>query len=294
MHSHLFFKKGGRLSARCHPYLCRSNAAERLCCMKKQRLVSFLFLFPSIVGVLCFFFFPLCYCLLFSFSRTFGRFRFAGFDNFISLFHSETFRLALWNTFSLLVIYLAVLYLLAMGTIYLLDRSKSTIAFLCIISISMFFPPALITNCVQELPILQKTTPPVVFGLIFLWKHIGINALILKSAHNMIPKEGSEAAVIDGANKWQAFLAVDMPYLVPHLKFLYIFNTICFFRMFRESYLLYGLYPPDSVYLIQNFFFNNFQNLNYQRLSIGAVLVIVILLILHGVVFRKGNKYEMV
>lgn len=262
--------------------------------MKKQRLASILFLFPSMVGVLCFFFFPLCYCLLFSFSRTFGRFRFAGFDNYISLFRSETFRLALWNTFSLLIIYLAVLYLLAIGTVYLLDRSKKTIAFLCIISISMFFPPALITNCVQELPALQNMTPPVVFGLIFLWKHVGINALILKSAHNMIPKEGSEAAVIDGANKRQAFLAVDMPYLVPHLKFLYIFNTICFFRMFRESYLLYGLYPPDSLYLIQNFFFNNFQNLNYQRLSIGAVLVIVILLILHGVVFRKGNKYEMV
>jgi len=100
--------------------------------------------------------------------------------------------------------------------------------------------------------------------------------------------------VIDGANKWQAFLAMDLPYLMPHLKFLYILNIICFFRMFRESYLLYGLYPPDSVYLIQNFFFNNFQNLNYQRLSIGAVLVIVVLLILHGIVFRKGKRYEMV
>ena len=261
--------------------------------MKRQRKICILFLLPSIVGVLCFFFFPLCYCLLFSFSRTFGRFRFAGFDNYISVFRSETFRLALWNTFSLLIVYLAVLYLLAIGTVYLLNRSKGTIAFLCIISISTFLPAALITNCVQEVSILQNMIPPVIFGLIFLWKHIGINALILKSAQNMMPKEWSEAAVIDGANKWQAFLAVDMPYLVPHLKFLYIFNTICFFRMFRESYLLYGLYPPDSVYLIQNFFFNNFQNLNYQRLSIGAVLVIVMLLILHGIVFRKGGRYEM-
>ncbi|MBQ3147295.1 MAG: sugar ABC transporter permease [Oscillospiraceae bacterium] len=262
--------------------------------MKRQRKTNILFLFPSMTGVLCFFVFPLCYCLLFSFSRTFGRFQFAWFDNYISLFRSETFRLALWNTCLLLIIYLAALYLLAIGTVYLLNRSNRTIAFLCVISISMFLPPALITNCVQELPILQNIAPPVMFGLIYLWKHIGINALILKSAQNMMPKEWSEAAVIDGANKWRAFLAMDMPYLMPHLKFLYIFNIICFFRMFRESYLLYGLYPPDSVYLIQNFFFNNFQNLNYQRLSIGAVLVIVMLLVLHGIVFRKGTKHEMV
>ena len=64
--------------------------------------------------------------------------------------------------------------------------------------------------------------------------------------------------------------------------------------MFRESYLLYGYYPPDEVYMMQNFFFNNFQRLNYQRLSAGATVTVVLLLILNYFVFRGGERREFV
>ena len=42
--------------------------------------------------------------------------------------------------------------------------------------------------------------------------------------------------------------------------------------MYRESYLLFGDYPHESVYLMQNYMNNNFYAVNYQRLSTASIL----------------------
>lgn len=83
-------------------------------------------------------------------------------------------------------------------------------------------------------------------------------------------------------------------YLWPYIRFLIIFDVICFFRLFRESYLLYGLYPPDQVYMISNFFFNNFQNLRFHRLSTAAIVALTPILIINCILLRAGRKHEMV
>ena len=89
-------------------------------------------------------------------------------------------------------------------------------------------------------------------------------------------------------------MRIVVPYFVPFIRYLIVFDVICFFRLFRESYLLYGNYPPNEVYTITNFFFNNFQNLNYQRLSAGAIAILVPVLVLNAIVLKVGEHYEMV
>lgn len=64
--------------------------------------------------------------------------------------------------------------------------------------------------------------------------------------------------------------------------------------MFRESYLLYGLYPPEQIYMVPNFFFNNFENANYQRLSVGAVITIFALCVINILVYKAGEKREII
>jgi len=55
------------------------------------------------------------------------------------------------------------------------------------------------------------------------------------------------------------------------------------FQIFREVYALYGVKPPQSLYLLQHFMNNNFYKLNYQRLSTAAfILIIVISVMLIG------------
>ncbi len=262
--------------------------------MKKVYWKQLGFLFPSFLGTAAFFLLPLFYCLIYSVSRTFGSFHFAGFNNYLSLLGSGAFRLAFGNTFFLMFAYIALLLLLSLLANYLLDFSEGTTAFLSALSLAMFLPSVLIVNFIDIFPQLSKEYPRMVFLLIFLWKHIGVNALLLRIASSRMDPSWREAAMVDGAGKWHFFQQVEFFYLLPYIKFLFIFDTTCFFKLFRESYLFYGLYPPDSVYMIQNFFFNNFENANYQRLSSGGTIAILALFVINLLVFKAGERREIV
>ena len=250
------------------------------------------FMLPSLLGLTAFFLVPLFYCVVFSVSRTFGQFRFAGLDNYLSLMNSKAFRLAYGNTFVLMTGYILALLALSLLVSYVLESSKGAMAFLAAMSAAMFLPSALIVRFVDLLPGGAEKAPRLVFLFIFLWKHIGINALLLRSASNRMDPAWREAAQIDGAGKGRFFRSVEFFYLLPYIKFLFIFDTTCFFKLFREIYLLYGLYPPDGVYMIQNFFFNNFENSNYQRLSSGGIIAVLTLFIVNLLVYKAGEKRE--
>jgi len=256
----------------------------------KKEFPKLKFLLPSAAGTILFFLLPLCYCFIFACSRTSGRFSFVGTDNYISLFQSETFRRAFINTYMTLFLSVCILLLITMLLVYFLDTAKKTLGILLSFSLPMLLPPVLIVKALEG----TVMPPRLVLLFIFLWKYLGFHVLLLKAAERNISWEWIEAAMLERASRWQVFTKVICPYLWPYVRFLLIFDGVCFFRLFRESYLLYGIYPPDQVYMITNFFFNNFQNLNYSRLSAAAITSLVPLLIFNGILLKVGGKYEMV
>ena len=44
--------------------------------------------------------------------------------------------------------------------------------------------------------------------------------------------------------------------------------------------------------MIQNFFFNNFENANYQRLSSGGTIAVLTLFAVNLLVYKAGEKRE--
>ena len=48
-------------------------------------------------------------------------------------------------------------------------------------------------------------------------------------------------------------------------------------RIFRESYLLYGMYPPKPLYFIQNYVNNHFTKLDYGLLSAWSSLFALVM-----------------
>ena len=245
---------------------------------------------PGLVGLLIFYLVPLCYCILYSFSATSGRFIFIGIDNYVTLLESGAFRLALENTYVLMVIFLLTLNLLATLLVYFLDASRGILGMLLVCSLPMLLPPVLIARCLAEV----ELQPRVALLLIYLWKYLGFHVLLLKVVEMTMRKEWIEAAVLERATKWQVFTMIVSRYLWPYQRFLLIFDIICFFRLFRESYLLFGSYPPDQVYTISNFFFNNFQNMNYQRLSSAAMLTLIPVVLTNVILLKVGGKLEVV
>ena len=60
------------------------------------------------------------------------------------------------------------------------------------------------------------------------------------------------------------------------LSVLSLLNT---FKVFREAYLVAGKYPHDSIYLLQHLFNNWFYSLDLGRLTAGAVMMAIVMLI---------------
>ena len=48
------------------------------------------------------------------------------------------------------------------------------------------------------------------------------------------------------------------------------------FRVFREAYLLAGDYPHESIYMLQHLFNNWFVNLDIQKMTAAAVMLVVL------------------
>ena len=259
--------------------------------MKLQReWRKVLFILPSVVGMFLFYLVPLLYCFFYSFSRRTGKFAFGGVVNYGSLIQSESFRMAFINTCSLLVLCLGVLLGITLILVYFLDASKRN--FMCMVAfvLPMLLPPALVTQFIADFDWNAKR----VLILIYVWKYLGFHVLLLKAMEVGMNPEWMDAAVLEHASKWQVFYKIRMPYLWPYLRFLIMFDTVCFFRLFRESYLIYGRYPENEAYTIINFFFNNFQNMNYQRLSAAAILTLIPLLLLNLLLCKVGGNHEMV
>jgi len=74
--------------------------------------------------------------------------------------------------------------------------------------------------------------------LTVVWKTSSFVALILLAGLQMIPKSLYEAAEVDGASRWQQFLNITLPMLVPSIIVALIFRTISALQTFDIPYTM--------------------------------------------------------
>ena len=132
--------------------------------------------------------------------------------------------------------------------------------------------------------------------LIFLWKYGGLNVMLMLTALSGVNEDMLDAAKIDGAGSIGTLFHVIIPNIAPTLFFTFILSIVNSLKIFRESYLLYGGYPDESVYMLQNFINNNMETLNYQRLSAASLtflcilMVVIILFIRFSGILEEGGE----
>lgn len=88
--------------------------------------------------------------------------------------------------------------------------------------------------------------------------------------HYFVPERSS----LSGTITW--------PMLIPTFIFTIVFSVMNTFKCYRKVFLLGGKYPAGRIYLLQHFMNNNFQSLNYQKISSAAVSIVVALLLAVG------------
>lgn len=250
-------------------------SANKRAIKKNAKGISFLAV--SGLGVGIFFVYALLYCVLIAVKAGITQPR-----QFRALLGSAAFQTALFNTCIWMLVFSASVILLALVIVYLLDDTPRTLYLLTVLSVAAVIPSVTITSVFNSFPAFVADHPRLALFFLYLWKYTGICALILK------------AAAIEGASKFTFFRRIYLFQILPHIKFLFVFDLIGFFRLFRESYLLYGLYPPQPVYFIQNYLYNNFSNLNFQKISTASVIMMGALAAVNFAVIKMGDRNEAV
>ncbi|GAB4580187.1 MAG: hypothetical protein Fur0022_29260 [Anaerolineales bacterium] len=95
--------------------------------------------------------------------------------------------------------------------------------------------------------------------LLSVWTFVGYNTVIYLAGLGNIPTELTEAAEIDGANKWDVFRHITFPLLSPTTYFLSLLGIIGTFKAFNTIWIMregaaLGTTDPFSVVIFNEFF----------------------------------------
>ncbi len=237
--------------------------------------------------------------------------QFVGLENYKKLFQNSALKLAASNTalFSLIAVPLAII--LSLWLAMLLERNIPAKSFIRTLFLSPLMVPTASVVLVWQVLFhnhgtvnqfiemfglkgidwLQSDYGQVVIILMFLWKNLGYNMILFMSALAGIPKDLIEVAELEGAGKLYQLIHIKLRYLSPTMLFVFILSLINSFKIFREVYLLTDDHPYDSMYMLQHFMNNTFNNLDYQKLSSAAVLFSLVMIVVIAVLLVLENIF---
>jgi len=125
-----------------------------------------------------------------------------------------------------------------------------------------------------------------------IWKGWPFASLILLAGLQSIPHELYEAARIDGANKWQQFINITFPMLLPISGTLLLLSSIWNFHAFNQFYVMLSSDPgagadvPSTLILREAF-----SNLHYGLGSAMSTVLMAIIMIM-TVISIKARREE--
>ncbi|WMJ22344.1 sugar ABC transporter permease [Paludicola sp. MB14-C6] len=277
---------------------------------QRQQRIGILFASPFLIGFILFFIAPFIISIGYTFTFGTGGTRFVGLQNYVDVFNSSAFQLASYNTFRFISIGVPLIMLLALVISLLLNKKfggssffRSVFLYPLVIPIAstvmvfnLFFAESGLLNTLFStigIPVVEWLNSNYAFSVLvglYIWKNCGYNIVLLLTGLNSIPYDFYEVARIEGATKWQQFRYITMPIMMPTFFFVFVISIINSFKCFREAFLLSGTLPHKSIYMLQHFMNNNFTNLNYQRLSVAAFLIFLVIFALIYVLFRMRKK----
>lgn len=267
---------------------------------------SWRFMAPSLIGVGLFFVLPFFVVIFYSLVNSPVNPHFVGLENFINVLGNDAFRLASWNTFlfSIISVPLAVILSLALASLLMHEIPGRTmfrsffltplmvpVASIILIWQVLFHYNGLINEALKvfgagKVDWLKSPYAPLAIITLFLWRNLGYNMIMFMAGLASVPQDQIDVARLEGASSAQIFWYVKLRYLASTIMFVIIMTTINSFKVFREIYLLTGSYPFDSLYMLQHFMNNTFEDLDYQKLSSAAILMAIVVALIIYVLLR--------
>lgn len=269
---------------------------------------------PLMFGCLVFYTAPFLLVVYSSFQTgIFGSSQqFAGTENYKGMVENVAFRLAFGNTMKFLAVALPLIIVLSYAIALLLknqakkhDQLKSVLLLPYImpvvgtvVLVQLLFSEMGLFNkglYTLGLPVADWLNSRAAFWvviLLYLWKNTGYSVILLLAGLATIPGDNYDAASLDGATPFQQLRYITVPQMWYSVFFATVFSLINAFKCFREIFLIGGTHPHSSIYMLQHFINNAFENLNYPKLAVASVLLLIVLTVLFAASYRWVMKKE--
>ncbi|MBD8497330.1 carbohydrate ABC transporter permease [Paenibacillus arenosi] len=279
---------------------------------RRDAVAALLFLAPSVIGFTLFYLAPFLMGVYYSFIDNPVSGQFVGLYNYRELLDSGSFRKAASNTFYFTAISVPLMLVLSLGLALLLNQQlyfrnwlRTAYVLPLVIPVAsiiliwqMLFDWNGSLNAwldhfgVDRVDWMKTDAARNVVIIVYLWKNIGYNIILFLAGLQQIPKDYYETAQVEGAGRLRQFRSITFVYLTPMTTFIVLMSIINSFKVFRETYLIAGDYPHDSIYMLQHFMNNMFMSLDIQKLMAAAVIMVGCILILVLGLFALERRFQ--
>ncbi|MBN9644005.1 carbohydrate ABC transporter permease [Corynebacterium mendelii] len=267
---------------------------------KTKGYAGFFYVLPSFAILMLIAIVPIIYTAVLSFSDydLFGAPEFIGTENYKELFSDKSFVDAVKNTviFTAIAVPLQTVIALLLADVLartnndVLSKFVRSVLFIPVVAslvlVGTVWQYMLASNggTVNEL-LDMVGIPPVNFlgdhtnalisvSLVSAWKHIGYFLVIYYAGVKEIPHERYEAALVDGAGRFQQFIHITLPGLRPITFLVVILGTIWSFQVFDLVYAMTGGGPAGATTtIVIEIFEQGFQTLRFGYASAIAMVL---------------------
>jgi multiple sugar transport system permease protein len=286
----------------------------------REALSGYSFMAPTIFVLGTFVILPIVYAIYLAFHKVqiLGEvsYRFIGLKSFIRMTGDERVWIALKNTAIYVAFVVPIQTILALGLALILNSkikgkdgfriifflpTITSSAVLTLIFMWIYNSNGLLNNVLASLglPTYNWIGDPTValkaIMLMNIWSTAPFFMVIYLAALQDIPVSLYEAAIIDGANKWDRFISITVPLLKPVTFFIIVMGIIGTFQLFDQSYIFSGGSggPNNStltiVLLIYQYAFKSLDMGYAAALALMLAGVIMIATLIQRHFFKEEN-----
>ena len=263
------------------------------------------FVAPSLIFLLVFTVAPIVAAAVLSFFQwdLLTAPEFVGVDNFAELARDGDFRSALGHTITFIAGYVPAVMVVGMALALLLNQRSR----LAGVSRVVFFMPVVsawvaialmwkwmlnsrfgVVNWLLELVgidgpawLFERGWAMVSVIMVSVWKDAGFVMILFLAGLQAIPAEHREAALVDGANSWQAFWRVTFPLLTPTVFLVSIILLINSFQVFEQVWILTEGGPLGSTSVVVEQIVRN--AFSFGRMGYAAAMSWVLFAFIFGI-----------
>jgi multiple sugar transport system permease protein len=289
---------------------------------RRETIAAYVFLAPDLIGLLIFVVAPMGLALGVSLYRVdgFGNYTFIGLNNFRLMAHDPI----LWQSVRVTLVYVAtfvpIAFVVSLALAMLVRDQFPGIGWVRMAIFVPYVVSLVVIGLLWQFLLVDKQgvvpsllrpvglgdisllgTPRLALGtyvLISVWFMMGYQMLIFLAGLKDIPKEFDDAALIDGAGRWQRFRYVTWPLLRPTSFFVLVTSTVGAVSGIQAFDLVYVLTkggPANATSTLVLYIYKQaFTFSNYGYAAAITTMMVGFLVVATGVMFAvtRGGRFD--